>query len=204
VDVRIQHSTYFGAFLTVTAWAGLPADSAAQPAGPGVLVILQNDAGVPPDIAAIAQAEVVRLYGLIGVDIAWVTKVPDPVRRVRVVSLVKWEPADDAVPASVLGLTPLDHEGRGYRGYVFWRRVERASQKFAASLNNVLAIAIAHELGHTLLPNGSHATRGLMEAHWNSAHFRSASAGLLHFSSETAALIRRELLGEVTVAQRAR
>jgi hypothetical protein len=204
VDVRIQHSTYFAAFLTVTPWAGLPADSSAQPAGPSVLVILQNDAGIAPDVTAVAQAEVVRLYGLIGVEIAWVNKMPEPGRRVRVVSLVKWEPADDSVPSSVLGLTPLDQEGRGHRSYVFWRRVERASQTFAASLYNVLAIAIAHELGHTILPNRSHATRGLMEAHWNSGHFRSASAGLLHFSDETAVLIRRELIGEVTVAGRVR
>jgi hypothetical protein len=85
---------------------------------------------------------------------------------------------------------------------VFWRRVERASQKFSASLYHVLAISIAHELGHTILPKESHAARGLMEANWNSAHFRSASAGLLHFSSETAALIRREVNTEITVAQR--
>jgi len=202
--VRIQHSTYFTAFLTVTAWAGLPADSSAQPAGPSMLVILQNDAGVPPEVAAVAQAEVVRLYGLIDVEVAWVTRMPEPGRRVRVVSLVKWEPADDSVPASVLGLTNVDHEGRGYRAYVFWRRVERASQTFAASLYSVLAVAIAHELGHTILAKASHATRGLMETPWNSAHFRSASAGLLHFSSESAALIRRELSGELTVAQRAR
>lgn len=189
------------AFLTVTAWAGLPADSSAQPALSSVLVMLQNDAGVPADVAAIAQAEVVRLYGLIGVEVAWVTKMPEPGRRVRVVSLVTWEPTDDAVPASVLGLTNVDHEGRGYRAYVFWRRVERASQKFAASLYGVLAIAIAHELGHTILPNRSHATRGLMEALWSSAHFRSASAGLLHFSSESGAQIRRELIDELTIAQ---
>lgn len=202
--MSIQGSTYLGAFLTITAWAGLPAESSAQPAGPGVLVILQNDAGVPAEVAAIAQAEVDRLYGLIDVEIGWVTRMPESARRVRVVSLVKWEPADASVSASVLGHTPVDHEGRGYRAYVFWRRVERTSQKFAASLNNVLAIAIAHELGHTLLGKRSHATRGLMEAHWNSAHFRSASAGLLHFASETAALIRREVNAEITVAQRVR
>jgi hypothetical protein len=204
VDVRIRQSTYFAAFLMIAAPAGLPADSSAQPAGPSVLVILQNDAGIPAEVAAIAQAEVVRLYGLIGVEIAWVTKAPEPGRRVRVVALVKWEPADDSVPAAVLGLTPLDRDGRGYRAYVFWRRVERASQTFAASLYNVLAIAVAHELGHTLIPKGSHATRGLMEALWNGAHFRSASAGLLHFSAETAARIQRELMAEVTVAQRVR
>jgi hypothetical protein len=125
--VKIQHSTYFAAILTVTAWAGLPADGSAQPVVPPVLAMLQNDARIPPEGAAIAQAEVVRLYGLVGVQIAWITKMPEPGRRVRVVCLVKWEPADDSVPASVLGLTSVDREGRGYRAYVFWPRVHAAS-----------------------------------------------------------------------------
>ncbi len=197
-----QRSTFFTVFLSVAA-AGLPVGSSAQPLAPAVLVMLQNDAGVPSEVAARAQAEVVRLCGLIGVEVAWVTEVPEPGRRVRVVSLVTWEPADDAIPESVLGLTYANRERRGYRAYVFWQRVERATQKFTASLYNLLAVAIAHELGHMLMPDGSHAKRGLMEAPWNSAHLRSASAGLLVFSAETAALIRRGVIDEATVDHRA-
>jgi hypothetical protein len=203
--VRIQHSTGFALFLTVVAWAGLPAAATAQPAGPPVLVLLQNSAGVPSDVAAKAQAEVVRLYGLIGVEIVWVAHMPEFGRHVRVVCLSARGPLDSTTPEASLGIT----YGKD-RAYVLWHRVERASQKFTASLYNVLAIAIAHELGHMLLrpglhpgrPDGSHAKSGLMEAEWNSGHFQSASAGLLHFSTESAALIRGRLLDEVTVAQR--
>ena len=197
--MRTQRSTLFTVFLAVAA-TGLPADSSARPVGSAVLVLLQHDAGVPSDVAVRAQAEVVRLYGLIGVEVAWVTEMPEPGRRVRVVSLVTWEPADHAIPESVLGLTPAGPHSRGTMAYVFWRRVERSSHKFTTSLPNLLAVAIAHELGHMLLPAGSHATRGLMEAAWHSGYFRSASAGLLHFSTETATLIRRGLMDEDTVA----
>src|SRR5207302_9116826 len=103
--MRIQQSTFSAAFLTIYVWAGLPGVSSAQPVGPTVLVLLQNDAGIPAAVAVKAQVEVVRLHGLIGVDIAWVTEVPKPGTRVRVVSLVTWEPADDSAPASALGLT---------------------------------------------------------------------------------------------------
>ena len=180
---------------------GVPAGSSAQSLEPTVLVLLQNDARVASDVAGRAQAEVTRLCDLMGVKVAWVTEIPEPGRRARVVSLVTWEPVDRAIPESVLGLTYADRGRRGYMAYVFWRRVERASLKFTASLPNLLAVAIAHELGHMLLPDGSHAKQGLMETPWNSAHFRSASAGLLHFSTETGALIRRGLTEEVTVAQ---
>jgi hypothetical protein len=198
--VRIQHSAFFAVFLMIATWEGLPAASA-EPPGPTVLVLLQNDAGVPSNVVGIAQAEVVRLYGLIGVEVVWITRMPEVGGRVRVVSLVAWEPADDSVPTSVLGVTYVSPKGRGYRAYVFWRRVQRGSEKFTASLYNVLAAAIAHELGHMLLPGVSHAKHGLMEAPWNNVHFRSASAGLLNFSPESAALIRRGLIDEVTVAQ---
>jgi hypothetical protein len=76
---------------------------------------------------------------------------------------------------------------------VFWSRVERASSSFTASLDRVLAVAIAHEIGHMLLPDGKHAKSGLMAAPWDPSHFRSASAGLLLFSEASAELIPREV-----------
>ena len=194
--MRIQYSACFAAILTAGAWVGLPANSSAQPAGPTVVVLLQNSAGVPPDLVAVAQAEVVRLYGLIGVRVAWVTTVPTPWKRPRVVSLVAWEPADDAGAASALGITYVNANGRGQRAYVFWRRVERCSQMFRASLYNLLAAAMAHELGHTLIAEGPHTKGGLMEVDWNNVNIRLASAGLLHFSPESAAVIRRGLIDE--------
>jgi hypothetical protein len=69
--------------------------------------------------------------------------------------------------------------------------VERASQAFTASLDKVLAVAIAHELGHMLLPSGKHSKFGLMRAPWDANHFRSASAGLLTFSDDSARRIRQ-------------
>ena len=109
---------------------------------------------------------------------------PDAGIRLRVVSITTWEPPENnRVQPSVLGFTQTAPGKRGTRGYVFWRRVERASLAFTASLDKLLAVAIAHEIGHMLLPNGKHAKRGLMVAPWDASHFRAASAGLLAFSA---------------------
>jgi histidinol phosphatase-like PHP family hydrolase len=52
----------------------------------------------------------------------------------------------------------------------------------------------ALEIGYMLLlSDDSHAKRGLVEANWNSGHFRLASAGPLHFAPEPAVLIRQGL-----------
>ena len=95
--------------------------------------------------------------------------------------------------ASALGLTYGNHRTRATRGYVFWQRVKRAGSRFTAALPNVLAVAVAHELGHMLLPDGAHARQGIMAAPWNKEHFGWASAGLLHFSRETTVLMTRRL-----------
>jgi hypothetical protein len=191
--VRIGFSRFLHVFLVSTALALLPAGSRAEPVRGPVLVLLQNDAKAPDHVTAAARAEVVRLFDLAGIEIAWVTSVPPPEIRLRVVSLVTWEPREEKM-VSVLGLTYGNHRTRATRGYVFWRRVERAASRFTAALPNVLAVAIAHELGHMLLPDGTHASQGIMTAPWNSEHFGWASAGLLHFSRETAALMRRRLM----------
>jgi hypothetical protein len=67
-------------------------------------------------------------------------------------------------------------------------------------LTGFWAVAIAHEIGHMLLPDGKHAKSGLMAAPWDPSHFRSASAGLLLLSEASAELIRRELERTDTLA----
>ena len=196
-----RSASCFILLLSISTLVGVAENVRAQPVGPPVLVLLQNDAEVPLAVVVKAQAEVVRLYGLIGVEVAWVTQVPEPGRRLRIVCLVAWEPVDR--PESVMGLTNTGPSGRGILAYVFWRRVERASQRFTAAQHNLLGVVIAHELGHMLLPNQSHAKRGLMEDPWGPDQFRAASAGLLHFAEESGELIRHALIAEASLAQRA-
>ena len=43
-----------------------------------------------------------------------------------------------------------------------------------------------------------------MEDGWDSGHFRSASAGLLHFAGESEELIRRGLIAEAAVTRAGR
>ena len=197
--MKLGSFAFASAFLMVVDLSCLPAASHAQPVRPTLLVMLQNDANVESDLAAKAQSEVTRLFDLIDVDLVWVTEVPAPGIRLRVVSVTTWEPPDK-IPASVLGYTQVAPGKRGTRAYVFWSRVERASSNFTASLDMVLAVAIAHEIGHMLLPDGKHAKSGLMAAPWDPSHFRSASAGLLLFSEACAEVIRRELERAATLS----
>ena len=160
--------------------------------------MLQNEAGLRADLVARAAAEVVRLYSLIGVDIEWVTSVPENGGRLRSVCLVTRDSGEDSSGSShVLGVTYTRPGEPGKRAHVFVQRAQRASLQFSVPICDVLAVVIAHELGHMLMPDGSHSKTGLMSAELGADHFRLASAGLLHFSPETATVIRRGLREEI-------
>jgi hypothetical protein len=163
---------------------------------PRVWAFLNNEAEADQHLLDQACAEATRLYAAIDIDLIWVAKVPGPDTRLHVISLVTWEPGK-AKPPSVLGYT-VGSPGR--LAYVFLRRVERVSQRFKARVDNVLAVSIAHELGHMLLPRGSHARTGLMRPHWDDVDLRSASAGMLLFANDTADLIRRGQLQQTAAA----
>jgi hypothetical protein len=174
--------------LTMSVGALLGPVAAEAQRGP-VPVTLQNDDLAPADVARRAQAEVTRLYGLIGVEIDWVPSSTDDA-DVRVVKLTTWEPRADRLRSLALGATYGKTGGPGARAYVFWLRVQRAAQQFSIGADRLLGAAIAHELGHMLLSRASHASRGLMRATWDREEFRSVGNGVLHFSPRSAAQIR--------------
>ena len=167
----------------------------------GMRVILQNDGVAPADLVAQSQREVAELFRSIDVEVTWVTEPVDEARGVRVVKITNWEPPYRAVGTAALGVTYTGQHGTK-RAYVLWPRVQRLAQRAGVRLELLLAVAIAHEMGHMVLPNGSHAKRGVMRETWDANDLRSASAGLLQFSRESAAKIAQGLRPAVAVAGR--
>jgi hypothetical protein len=111
-----------------------------------------------------------------------------------------------AVAATALGATPSTPEYRGLMAYVFYNRVERIARMYLNTsrkrgnydIDNVtvLAHAMAHEIGHLLLPYG-HAATGLMRAEWDAKDLRLAVHGRLNFTTQEAELIRARLLSQL-------
>ena len=90
--------------------------------------------------------------------------------------------------------------------YVFYSRVERVAWTHLNMSHDaarrdlysivVLAHAMAHEIGHLLLPYG-HSPTGLMRADWNAKDLDLALDGRLNFTSAQAELIRGQLLAPI-------
>lgn len=163
-----------------------------------VVLHMSNAASVPAHALAKAQTEVTRLYRDIGVDVEWSRSASvsgDDVFAIHVI-LVPYETGDlQQRPKTVMGAALRTDQGTNI-AYVFYRRVESEAAQYGVPPAFVLACAIAHEIGHLLLPDGfhsGHATAGLMRPCWGRDDFLRADRGQLSFLPEQAVLIRGRL-----------
>ena len=172
-----------------------------------VLVLqLHNLAGAPPRTVAAAALEVSRLYAQIGVTIAWEEQdaaIGGDVDVVRVVVLPLETGDLRRAPDTVMGAA-VAAGARTRVAYVYYHRVRSEAERNGASTQQVLACAIAHELGHLLLPGEAHSATGLMRASWQRDDFGRANQGQLRFSAEQAARIRLQPSVEHEGGDRAR
>jgi hypothetical protein len=151
---------------------------------------LHNFAGVPSSVAVDAASEVTRLYAAVGVSTIWRAAAPSDDRSdvIRVIVLphetgILSHRADTVMGAAVS--TP----GSTRLAYVYYRPVRAEAERHAASISQVLACAIAHEIGHLLIPEAGHSPAGLMRARWQRDDFERANQGRMRFSAEQSALI---------------
>ncbi len=159
------------------------ASALAQPRDAIALTVRIHDyAHLPIESLESAQEQVQQLYADIGVHTIWATSLrptesPDPpIARDSEELLINILPFPMSrrlgVAEQILGLavgTPLE---RGKVAYVLFDRVRRVAATSARQPADVLGVIIAHELGHLLLPHGSHSPIGLMRGVWHAVDFR--------------------------------
>jgi hypothetical protein len=152
---------------------------------------LHNFAGVPAAIVDGAQRELTRVYAGIGVPVEWVganrTEAAAPVLHVILVD--REGGALRRSRDTVLGATMWTDKGTP-AVYVFYRRVEAEARRHAVSLALLLSCALAHELGHVLMPDRGHSPEGLMRACWRRDDFQNADRGQLRFNPDQVAVMR--------------
>jgi hypothetical protein len=160
---------------------------------PSVLLYLANEAGVSSDIVGDTRQEVIRIYAQIGVRVIWAecaTGSPkDPLVIIIAPITGPW-----VGPTGALGLAVRGANSSGRLAYVFYDRVQPLAEKHQMSDACLLGVAIAHEIGHLLLPYGSHSPSGLMKGEWDNLQLLLARARLLVFTAQQAKLIRAHLM----------
>jgi len=195
---------------------GLARPAAADPR-PALRIVLHvsDDVRIPPNLVKRAKTEMSRIYREAGIDIVWPGEAPtttgpdgpqavtSPDPQLTLIILSRELTDQMSVATTALGGAVGTREYRGRTAYVFYNRVERVARTYLnaprrggmddANKVIVLAHAMAHEIGHLLLPYG-HSATGLMRADWDAKDMRLAVHGRLNFTSEQAELIRTRLL----------
>lgn len=146
---------------------------------------LVNISHAPSSIIDQAQRIVVDIYAAIGVEIAW-SDAPSALLLI----LRDDEPGDlRRTSRSVLGAAIRTPNGSPI-AYVFYRRVEEQADRHVSTPASILGTAMAHEVGHLLLPKHDHGRSGLMRAYWEYDELQRAAINQLRFSPDEGALIR--------------
>ena len=157
-------------------------------AAAALVIQITNVSGAPPAIVQAAQDEVTRLYADIGVPLEWSERQPS----IRII-LLPYETGDLRLSEKQVMGASVRTAGGSLVAYAFYHRVRDLAHRYDVSTEQVLACAIAHELGHLLLPLRGHSADGLMRACWSRSEFQRAAHGQLRFSADEIAQIRAGL-----------
>ena len=113
-----------------------------------------------------AAREASRPYEAIGIEVQWLYPAPTDLGRADATVLLlsrgmgERKIAREQLADAVLGQA---HKPSA-RAHIYWHRVQAIADRYALAPSDVLGYAVAHELGHLLLPEYSHAPTGIMKA----------------------------------------
>jgi hypothetical protein len=187
-------SNSWGLFtICVLVAVGIGQRSDAEPAeaNPIIAIRLEHPNGLAGLGLVQAQELATRIYREAGVTLRWTVDEATEADRTLTVVFTTSTAAPSAPTSDSMGVAPSPGDGtRGTTAYVFIDRVTAfaASNRLAAQY--VLGCALAHEIGHLLLPPNAHASYGIMRDSWHPALFPPRAPGVLGFPPAQARLLR--------------
>lgn len=162
-----------------------------QAGNPVVAITIENASAVTASSLAKAQSVVSEIFDRAGVTVRWDPAEATAADRVLIVTLVKSATFTEGVSADAMGVAPSPGDGtRGTRAYVFVDRVAAFATKYRVAPMHVLACALAHEVGHLLLPPNAHRPDSVMREGWHPSLFPPRSPAVLGFPPDQARLLR--------------
>jgi hypothetical protein len=165
----------------------------AGPAGsdsrPAIAVVVYDQARVPNDTLTRAQTDVARIYSEAGVDVTWMESATvRPVGMFTIRLLIRRHAI--GAPGPVMGTAIGDPQETNGSAFVFYQQVLNTAHRGEQDVARVLAYAMAHEMGHLILPSPAHSSSGIMRANWDGDDLQHIADGSLAFSPGQARLMQ--------------
>ena len=177
--------------LLLLAGAGITPCNAAA-ADPNPVISIRIDIASTLDGVSLLRAQQLtsEIYERAGVTLDWTADTTTPGRSLTIVLTTIAAGPAGLVPEA-MGVAPSPGDGsRGATAYVFVDRVASFSAAHRVAAEHVLACAMAHEIGHLLLPPNAHAAEGIMRGSWHPARFPPRAPGVPGFPPDQARLLR--------------
>ena len=178
-----------------------------------IVVRVQNNVHMQPDILARAELVATQILRQAGVRAVWFDCSTTVARGQR-------QPLCDRAPEptdlflnfeediqsfspnlrdNTLGFALIPAGvGQGDRAYISDRRVHIMARRFATSPAMILGLAAAHEIGHLLMNSRDHSASGLMRAGWDVNDLRRAAQGDLRFTEDQVKKLHAGLCARMT------
>src|SRR5579864_939983 len=141
-----------------------------------VTVVIHNPAGASDAVVVRAKAGIERIFRDAGIQVLWADTVGVDHAGLQVTIRRAPDGGPGAGSPSALGTTVREDYVPGGSAFIFYDRVLAFAHAHRQSIETILAYAVAHELGHVLLPPPAHTTTGLMKAEWGDDELRHFAA----------------------------
>jgi|RhiMetdeSRZDD1v2_1073273.scaffolds.fasta_scaffold295543_2 hypothetical protein len=166
-----------------------------------VLTLVVRDlVGIDLPTRNIARAQVVRILRSAGVELRWVDAAgsddPNVTSPTYLTVVIAAQSPTSRTTWDVMGFAL--RTGSRPRAYVFYDLVRSFVRKFKpsdpreSSVGVILGHAIAHELGHLLIPGEAHGA-GIMRGNWSFREWSEAVEGALLFHPDDVKAIQEQL-----------
>jgi hypothetical protein len=166
-----------------------------------IIVHVANHASVTNDDLCDAQGQVSAVYKAAGVVMDF-SATPRPASAADLAHHVELVLLSDAMVAmevqdGKLTTKVVGHAARSLRrAYIFYTHLSAHARRTRSPISRALAIAIAHEIAHLLLPGHSHSSGGIMQAELSGRVIR-----VPRFTTSQAAAVRGFLAESVRHAR---
>jgi hypothetical protein len=179
------------AFLSGVVWA---AELASAAEVTPLNVRIYNYAEVTEPTLAAAQTQTVRIFHEAGIEVSWLPCATSDEEFAK--SPHKFTACAQATDALTVRIQPNSLGSQAMRAHswlamsngqgaeVFYDRVQQFATDQNCKSASILAIVISHELGHLLLGEESHSSRGIMVPKLRTQEIRRAQKGQLLFTRE--------------------
>jgi hypothetical protein len=191
------------------AWAAEAIDGNEEPP-PKITLRVYNYARVPTPILFSTEPMATKIFRQAGVETEWLDcrlsaaepRTPACERPLTASDLIlKLLPVSMAQTIAANGDTfgiALTVDGKPAKdAIIFYQRALDIARTGYVHEQEILAAAMAHEIGHLLLGSNSHSSTGIMRAKWTRDELELARLGRLLFTPEQSTLLRAEVLARV-------